>query len=80
MARTGDPRAVESLLGVLKAGGAYLPLDSGYPIERLAFMIEDAQMIARRMLAFRMRVHIGVEDRELAIDFSDLLRVTREHT
>ncbi len=30
------------LLGVMKAGGAYLPLDVNYPPERLAYMIEDA--------------------------------------
>src|SRR5262249_9211147 len=30
------------VLGVLKAGGAYLPLDPSYPAERLAAMIEDA--------------------------------------
>jgi amino acid adenylation domain-containing protein len=33
---------VIAILGVLKAGGAYLPLDPGYPADRLAFMIEDA--------------------------------------
>jgi amino acid adenylation domain-containing protein len=33
---------VVALLAVLKAGGAYLPLDPAYPAERLAFMIEDA--------------------------------------
>ena len=33
-----------ALLGVLKAGGAYVPLDPGYPKERLAFMLEDAQV------------------------------------
>ncbi|QLE48446.1 amino acid adenylation domain-containing protein [Nostoc sp. C057] len=32
------------LLGILKAGGAYLPLDPAYPQERLAFMLEDAQV------------------------------------
>lgn len=32
------------LLGVLKAGGAYVPLDPDYPEERLAFMLEDAQV------------------------------------
>jgi len=35
---------VVGLLGVLKAGGAYLPLDPEYPIERLSFMLEDAQV------------------------------------
>ena len=35
---------VVALLGVLKAGGAYLPLDPSYPAERLAFMRADAQV------------------------------------
>lgn len=34
---------VVGLLGVLKAGGAYLPLDSKYPRERLAYMLADCQ-------------------------------------
>ncbi|MUG92160.1 amino acid adenylation domain-containing protein [Scytonema sp. UIC 10036] len=33
-----------ALLGILKAGGAYVPLDPAYPQERLAFMLEDAQV------------------------------------
>ncbi len=33
---------VTALLAVLKAGGAYLPLDPDYPLERLNAMIEDA--------------------------------------
>jgi amino acid adenylation domain-containing protein len=32
------------ILGIVKAGGAYLPLDPGYPEERLRFMIEDAEL------------------------------------
>lgn len=35
---------VVGLLGILKAGGAYVPLDPGYPKERLAFMLEDADV------------------------------------
>jgi amino acid adenylation domain-containing protein len=34
---------VVGLLGILKAGAAYLPLDPAYPPERLTFMVEDAQ-------------------------------------
>ena len=30
------------LLGILKAGGVYLPLDPSYPQDRIAFMLEDA--------------------------------------
>ena len=34
------------LLGILKAGGAFLPLDPAYPHERLAFMLQDAEVDA----------------------------------
>ncbi len=37
---------VASLLGVLKAGAAYIPLDPDYPEERLDFMAADAQVAA----------------------------------
>ncbi len=39
------PRSAElvvSMLAVLKSGGAYLPLDPGYPPERLAYILEDS--------------------------------------
>ncbi|MHC5860260.1 amino acid adenylation domain-containing protein [Nostoc sp.] len=35
---------VVGLLGILKTGAAYVPLDPEYPTERLAFMLEDAQV------------------------------------
>ena len=35
---------VVAVLGVLKAGGAYLPLDPEYPRDRLSFMLTDAQV------------------------------------
>jgi len=35
-------KMVVGLLGTLKAGGAYLPLDPNYPLERLQYMLEDA--------------------------------------
>ncbi|GIV97579.1 MAG: hypothetical protein KatS3mg057_2236 [Herpetosiphonaceae bacterium] len=38
-----SPELLIALLAVLKAGGAYLPLDPSYPAERLAFMLSDAR-------------------------------------
>ncbi len=43
-----------ALLGILKAGAAYVPLDPAYPPERLAYMLEDANvrvMISQSRLA-----------------------------
>ena len=40
---TRSPAMIIALLAVLKAGGAYLPLDLAYPAERLSFMLADAQ-------------------------------------
>ena len=36
------PRMLAAMLGVLKAGAAYVPMDPSYPAERLGFMLEDA--------------------------------------
>ncbi len=35
---------IVGLYGILKAGGAYLPLDPTYPADRLAYMMEDADV------------------------------------
>ncbi|MEU6776075.1 non-ribosomal peptide synthase/polyketide synthase [Streptomyces sp. NPDC046759] len=39
--RTAD--LVVALLAVLKSGAAYLPVDPGYPAERVAFLLEDVR-------------------------------------
>src|SRR5262249_55327843 len=37
-----SPQMLVALLGVLKAGAAYVPLDPAYPKDRIAFIVEDA--------------------------------------
>nr|WP_242879866.1 non-ribosomal peptide synthetase [Streptomyces mobaraensis] len=37
-----SPELAVALLAVMKAGGVYLPVDPGYPAERVAFILEDA--------------------------------------
>jgi amino acid adenylation domain-containing protein/thioester reductase-like protein/non-ribosomal peptide synthase protein (TIGR01720 family) len=33
---------IVGFLGIMKAGGAYLPIDPAYPAERIAYMLEDS--------------------------------------
>ncbi|MBL0694500.1 AMP-binding protein, partial [Comamonas sp. JC664] len=45
---------VVSVLGILKAGGVYVPLDASYPLERLAWMKREAGvavLVAQERLA-----------------------------
>jgi amino acid adenylation domain-containing protein len=35
---------IVAILAVLKAGGGYVPLDPAYPAERIAFVLEDAEI------------------------------------
>ncbi len=51
-----SPELPLALLGVLRAGAAYVPLDPGYPAERLVSMLEDSGapvVLTREALASR---------------------------
>ena len=55
-----SPRMLVAMLGVLKSGAAYVPLDPGYPAERLRFMLEDAAVaaiVSERALASQLPAH-----------------------
>ncbi|MEO6194012.1 MAG: amino acid adenylation domain-containing protein [Thermoanaerobaculia bacterium] len=60
-----------ALLGILKAGAAYVPLDPDHPAERLAFQAQDARLrliVTRASLADRLP---GAEDRFLFLDHGE---------
>lgn len=37
-----SPGAIAAMLGIMRAGGAFVPLDPELPVERIQFMLEDA--------------------------------------
>lgn len=39
-----SPEMVIGILGILKAGASYVPMDPSYPSERLSFMLKDANV------------------------------------
>ena len=62
---------VVALLGVLKAGAAYVPLDPSYPAERFRFMLEDsapAVLLTQRQSAELLS---GISDSLPVLDLAD---------
>jgi amino acid adenylation domain-containing protein len=39
-----SPEMLVGLLGILKAGGSYVPIDPGYPQQRVALMVKEGQL------------------------------------
>jgi amino acid adenylation domain-containing protein len=62
--------AIVGLLGVLKAGGAYLPIDPSSPPERVAMMLEDAG-VHEVLTHTALRGHIPETARALCLDTVD---------
>jgi amino acid adenylation domain-containing protein len=58
-----SPEGIIAILAVLKAGGAYAPLDPAHPAERVACMIDDARMalvVTTRRLRSRLMPTVAV--------------------
>ncbi|HEY0967630.1 MAG TPA: amino acid adenylation domain-containing protein [Opitutaceae bacterium] len=83
LARTLD--MVIGVLGVLKAGGAYLPLDPGYPADRVAYMLDDARapvLVTHAETRGKLPIPAGVVELDLDLEAERLaaLPVTRPTT
>ncbi|MEU2564941.1 amino acid adenylation domain-containing protein [Streptomyces longispororuber] len=75
------PRLVTVLLAVLRAGCLYLPLDPRYPVDRLAYMLDDADVsvcVTESALVGTLRAATGAdfvaldeEERNLAVQPSE---------
>ena len=70
---------VVALLGILKAGGVYVPLDPEYPQERLSHMLEDSQvavLLTQQQLLFDLPPHAAAS--EIVCLDSDWETISRE--
>ncbi|HZO71745.1 MAG TPA: amino acid adenylation domain-containing protein, partial [Ktedonobacteraceae bacterium] len=69
-----SPLLIVGVLGTLKAGGAYIPLDPSYPAERLEFMLADSQ-VSVLLTQQSLREHMSVQEipvLSLDIDWSGI--------
>lgn len=80
--------SVVCALGILRAGAGYLPLDPAYPVERLAFMLNDARpqvLITTRATAAQLPrgswrvIALDDTDRVDGVD-GDLAEIDRQST
>ena len=66
---------VVALLGTLKAGGCYVPLDPSYPSDRLAFLLQDAAppvLLTQARLADRLPAHGHIRKRRRKVQASSI--------
>lgn len=58
-----SPEAIAAMIGVMKLGAVFVPLDPEYPIDRLAYMVQDA---AIRTIIGHPRYQSSIGDRVVA--------------
>ena len=65
-----------SILAILKAGAAYLPLDPDYPQDRLEYMLEDScaslLLIQQNVMCKHSRLQILQQDKYIIIDNEEI--------
>jgi amino acid adenylation domain-containing protein/non-ribosomal peptide synthase protein (TIGR01720 family) len=77
--RNGNTLA--AILGVLKAGGAYIPIDSSYPKDRIQYILEDSNakvLLTEHGINDKVKIHIEtlcLEDEHIYSDHKENLNI-----
>jgi amino acid adenylation domain-containing protein len=77
-----SPEMVIGILGILKAGGAFVPLDPNYPTERIAYILSDIHsdlIITGINVGESVEEQLGIERIYLDIDREEIKKCTKEH-
>lgn len=69
--------AIVGLLGILKAGGVYIPMDPAYPNDRIAFMMDNAE-VAVLLTQARLRSRLPERDAKVVCLDSDWDTIAHE--
>jgi non-ribosomal peptide synthetase component F len=72
-----SPEMIVSLLGVLKAGAAYVPFDPAYPRERLAGMLEESR-VSFVLTKARLLANLPDDDKRFVCVDGDWHRISSE--
>lgn len=62
---------ITGILGVIKSGGAYVPIDPGYPRDRIRYMLEDCKPKAILTYMVKTETELGTETDIPVIDLRD---------
>ncbi|WP_431262155.1 amino acid adenylation domain-containing protein [Roseateles chitinivorans] len=74
---------VVGLLGILKSGAAYVPLDPAYPAARLAYMLQDSEpaaVLTQQSLVQDMRQGVAIGVPVLALDGAEAALLKEQPT
>ncbi|WP_337916454.1 non-ribosomal peptide synthetase [Paenibacillus sp. 23TSA30-6] len=67
-----SPEMIIGVLGILKAGAAYLPIDPSYPQDRITFMLQDSRSNILLTLSGRGSQTTGFEFSGTVLDLGDI--------
>ncbi|PEZ37093.1 non-ribosomal peptide synthetase [Bacillus cereus] len=66
--------SIVSMLGILKAGAAYIPIDVKYPEDRINYIVRDSEA-CRIITSNKFKSHLNVSDYKVSI-IEDIYRTT----